>query len=480
MTRLLTYGCLALLLACTPKATPEITTTETASTPPVPRVEAPAESLSPCTKFTDVPGGDAAETNYVLYRDALKRDEWDNAFEKWQQVYEVAPAADGRRNTVYADGIRFYEYFISRTDDEKKKMDYRDAIFALYDEIDKCYPEGGYVMGRKAFDMYYKYPDMATPKEQFDMFSHSMDMDGDNLQDFVVNPMADLLVRLYADDQVDLATAKKYERQIQGAVERGLADCEGTGCERWKIIANYAPQRLEYFESVKGFYDCDYYVTKYYPEFRENPGDCDVISTLGSRLAFAGCDRNRAEFQAISAAYSANQCGGPATVSSGAGRCYTLLRDADYREAIGCFEQSSTEATDPERRAKYNLTIAKIYYAHLKNFSQARKYARLASEARPNWGEPYLLIGRLYASSGPLCGPGTGFESQKVVWPAIDMWQKAKSVDPEAAAEANKWIGKYAQYMPSNEDIFQRGLKEGASFNVGCWIGESTRVRAAQ
>ena len=99
---------------------------------------------------------------------------------------------------------------------------------------------------------------------------------------------------------------------------------------------------------------------------------------------------------------------------------------------------------------------------------------------RPGWGEPYLLIGTLYASSGPLCGPGRGWDSQVVVWPAIDMWNKAKQVDPSVTREANRLINEYAQYMPTKEDIFQRLLQEGDPYFVPCWIQESTIIRAAK
>ena len=158
---------------------------------------------------------------------------------------------------------------------------------------------------------------------------------------------------------------------------------------------------------------------------------------------------------------------------------YECLQNADYNCAVETFEQAVSETEDPEKKAKYLLLIAKIYNAHLKNFPQARAYALKAAEVKPNWGEPYILIGRLYASSGPLCGPGRGWDSQIVVWPAIDMWNKAKSVDPEAAAEANKWINRYAQYMPTREDVFIRNLQAGQNFSVGCWIQRTTKIRTA-
>ncbi|MBK7475942.1 MAG: hypothetical protein IPI11_07975 [Haliscomenobacter sp.] len=158
---------------------------------------------------------------------------------------------------------------------------------------------------------------------------------------------------------------------------------------------------------------------------------------------------------------------------------YNCLREADYDCAIEGFEKAADQSADAAKKGQYLLLIAKIYYTSLKNFSQARKYALRAAGAKPNWGEPFILIGRMYASSGPICGPGRGWDSQIVVWPAVDMWARAKSVDPSCAPEANKWISRYSQYMPSVEDIFQRNLKVGDRFYVGCWIQEYTTIRPA-
>jgi len=126
------------------------------------------------------------------------------------------------------------------------------------------------------------------------------------------------------------------------------------------------------------------------------------------------------------------------------------------------------------------LRNAKIHYAHTRKFSKAREYARKAIKLKPNWGAPYILIGKLYASSGPLCGPGTGWDSQIVTWVAIDKWNKAKRVDPSVANEANRLIRQYSKYMPSKGDIFQRNLTEGGTYKVKCWIQETTTIRAAK
>ena len=60
----------------------------------------------------------------------------------------------------------------------------------------------------------------------------------------------------------------------------------------------------------------------------------------------------------------------------------------------------------------------------------------------------------------------------------MDMWNKAKNIDPNVADKAKSLISKYYKYLPTKGDIFQRGLKEGGSYKIGCWMGVTTTIRA--
>ena len=59
----------------------------------------------------------------------------------------------------------------------------------------------------------------------------------------------------------------------------------------------------------------------------------------------------------------------------------------------------------------------------------------------------------------------------------IDKLQKAKSVDPSIAEEADKLIRTYSAYTPKDEDLFFIGIKKGDAVTIGGWIGETTTVR---
>jgi tetratricopeptide (TPR) repeat protein len=460
----------ALIAGCTPKTPPQITETPTTPTSP-----APEETANPCPTFSDAPYPDQALDNFVLYRDFMKTGDWDLAFEKWQKVHTEAPAADGRRTSVFTDGVKFYEHYMMQ--DTAKKQEYFTKVMALYDEMEHCYPDGGFGTGLKAFDYFFKYPTLLPKEEQYALFKKSIEMDYGEPRFFILNPFTSLLVELTLDEKVPVPEARHYAGAITSTIEKGLAGCEGADCENWKIIQEYAPARLEALESVEGFYDCDYFEAKYYPEFEASPTDCDVIVRTYSRLKWGQCASEDTTFQAVKAAYMEHCYEEPTNPVE---ECNALLREGKYRGAISCYETLLENMTDNKQKAQITLIIAKIHFAYLKNFPRARQYARRAAALRPGWGEPYMLIGTLYASSGPLCGPGRGWDSQVVVWPAVDMWEKAKSIDPGVAAKANQMISQYTQYMPSGGDIFQHLLKEGDPYFVPCWIQENTIIRAAE
>lgn len=462
---------LALWSACSPKTGQPTVTPPTTPKNPTPPAPPPAANLSPCPKFKDAPNPDEAETNYVLYRDHLKKQQIDKAFELWQKVYQVAPAADGRRATVFEDGIWFYKRIYNGAEDSILRKQYLNTVIQLFDEMAKCYGEKEWVGARKAFEYYYSFQGTASKMEIYNLFKTYIDTAGLKTQAFAINPFTALLVELGLDKQVPMKEAQHYDKKIKEILTHNLANAKPQELEAWKIVDSYAPARLTDFETMKGFYDCAYFKERYLAAFQENPKDCDVIRETFSWLKWGGCPDADEDLKTVVKAGNEN-CVERLS-------CYQVLKNGNYREAIACFEEAIDKTSSTEEKAAYTLLIAKIYYSHLKNYGQARKYARDASKIRPNWGEPYLLVGRLYASSGPLCGPGTGWDSQVVTWVAIDEWSKAKSVDPSSAAEANKLIGRYSQFMPSREEIFQRNLKSGDTYFIGCWIQQNTTIRPA-
>ena len=59
----------------------------------------------------------------------------------------------------------------------------------------------------------------------------------------------------------------------------------------------------------------------------------------------------------------------------------------------------------------------------------ARTYALEALQLRPDWGDPLILIGDIYAAENDAFDDD--FERSTVYWAAVDKFIQAKSIDPE-------------------------------------------------
>ena len=130
---------------------------------------------------------------------------------------------------------------------------------------------------------------------------------------------------------------------------------------------------------------------------------------------------------------------------------------------------------DSDKASGYMMTLSQIMFSQ-RRYSQARQAAYEALEFKPNNGDAYILIAKMYASSAQ----GIFSESEKrglVFSAAVDKLLRAKSVDPSVSSEANKLINQYSGYYMNKEEAFMMGLTDGESIHVPGWIGETTTVR---
>lgn len=463
---------LSILIACTPKVTEQVVEKEV-----IKQVEEPVVDSNPCTTLDELNPSvkDEVETAYVLYKDQVKQKNFTAAMPLWEKAYYGAPAANGRIKYQFDDGLKIYKYLYEQETDDLVKKQHVDSIMSIYNKRVECFGEEDYVAGRKAFDMYYYYNAHSDEDEIYELFKQSLDGQGKDVDYFVVNPFTKLLSERIIGEKIPVEEGRRYANILWSAIEKGTAS--GKNKEAWEIINAYAPLRLENLEGIEGLYDCAYYEKKYLAEFRVEAENCDVINKAYGRLLWGGCDKSAASVTEVAQAkkthcYVAPPPDGPLK------RAYSAYTEGRYKEAVGLFDEFIAKTSDPAKKFKYLMLVAKIYYGDIKNYPTSRKYAREASKLNPSSGEPYLLIGKLYASSGPLCGPGRGWDSQVVTWPAIDKFMQAKK-DPAVADEAAQFIRTYKQYMPSKEDIFLRGISAGSSYKVPCWIQENTTVRTA-
>ena len=462
------------ILSCSPK--PGITVLAEPDLVEV-KQEAPK---GPCTGFSDLPGEvrEQVETAFVLYKDFIKTGNYTEALKYWRVAYTTAPGSNGRVKSHFEDGAAIYRYLYGQTSDNARKKLYVDTIMSIYDKKVECFGESAYISGMKGFDYYYYFPGYVEDKKIFELLKANFDQKGKEADYFVVNPFAKLLYDGVMDGSIDIDTGRKYASLVLSAVAHGKSSCKGKQCEAWEIIEEYAPVRLESLESIDGFYDCSYYANKYFTLFKKYPDSCEIVNLAYARMLRGNCSADDVRLKELKAVKASNCYVAPPAVSCAA-QGNESYSQGKYSAAIESYLECVDNTADLDQKAKYLLLVAKIYYRDLRNYPRSRKYALDAAKLKPGWGEPFMLIGNLYASSGPLCGTGRGWESQVVTWPAIDMWTKARSIDGQVAGEAAALIARYRQYMPNKEDIFFRNIKTGDNYFVPCWIQESTTVRTS-
>ncbi|MFK7775001.1 MAG: tetratricopeptide repeat protein [Saprospiraceae bacterium] len=462
-------------VSCTPKVQEPIVTTE-------PKEEVVKE-LDPngCITWNEIGAAkaDRVTDNYNIYRDRIKSKNFKAAYPLWKNVYKTSPKANGRIDYVFRDGLKIYTDFIENTTDTILQAKYVDTMAMIYEKALICFPEKkSYYLSKQGFEYYYKYKGRVADEEIYTMLKTAVEVDGNESRVSTIIPLSSLNYRLFSDEKINSESARKVLENVNSIVSHNVANTENKEeKEAWIQVEQFTSELSDRYENQKGFYNCDYFITKYYSEYETSPENCEVIEDLYRKLKRSGCEAENPKLIALADAYR-SKC---RTVNPDLLCGKEALENDQFSKAIECYERYVESSDNPEQKANFLLRIAKIHYAHTRQFSKARAAALEAMKYKSNWGEPLILIGKLYASSGPLCGSGTGFNSQVVTWPAIDKWNEAKRVDSSVAAEANGLIGRYAKYMPSKADIFSRpDVKEGGNFTVKCWIQETTKVRAAQ
>jgi len=441
-----------------------------------------AGAQNPCLKWTESVRQEEAEEAHVLYRQFLKTENYEEAFKYWQKAYELAPAADGQRPFHYMDGRDFYMRMFQKETDEAKKNEYAAAILRLYDEQIQCYGNENLLLGLKTYDMFYN---LRSPYPQLlETLKRAVDNGGNNTAYTVLEPFAYVLVNLFKNKQMSVEEARKYYIAINDIADHNIAHNS-----EYKAYYQSAKDRMApVLEEVdKDLFDCEYFKKKFEPLFRANPGDFEAMKYYYNKMVYQGCPETdplvaeiKAAYETLTAKINAEKLAAYYAENPGA-HAKAFYDEGKYNQALDKYEEairkeeSKGAQADNELLSSYYFSMASILGRKLDRYSAARDYAYKAAKLRSNWGQPFMLIGDLYAETSSSCG-AEAWDHHVAVLAAIEKYAYARSLDPAVADEANEKIARYSRFKPMSEEGFMRGVKEGQSLKVNCWIGETVRV----
>jgi tetratricopeptide (TPR) repeat protein len=416
-----------------------------------------------------------------LYRESFKQ--WkasnytspsvDHAYRYWKRVFANCPSAS---ENIYVDGVKMLDYYISQTKDPKQRQTLIDSMMLVYDTRIELFPlhyqtgepQKGAILARKGVDLYQLDP--SAYEQVFEILSESIALDKAHTSApaYVYDFRA--ATKMAQKGEIDTATVVDIYDQISEYIEINLKNAKAVNNEG--EIAVYESIQGNIESTFEPFATCRDLVKIYQVKFDKTPNDVELLKKITKILDKRRCQEEPLFFAATVNLYKLEPTPESAYMI---GKLY--LKQERYSEAIPYME-NATNMEDKDRVADAYIFLAQAYKG-LGNFSKARAVALKGIELRPGWGEPYIFIGDLYAISANDCGDND-LTKKVAYWAAVDKYYKAKQVDPSLSEDADKRIKTYSVYFPPTEVLFFYNMSEGDSYTVGCWINETTTVRAAK
>ncbi|NLZ96044.1 MAG: hypothetical protein GX921_09520 [Bacteroidales bacterium] len=410
-------------------------------------------------------------TSLSLMSTAAKAENYKDAVKPWEAAYKNCPASS--RN-IYIYGPRIFKALHAEATDEAKKKEYLDLIMEMYDARLKYFSNvdsKGTVLCYKANDYKELVGDDVDHSFVYKILDEAIKDMGSELRpsasyyDYIISSLYLFLGDNTKKDQFidDYFRTLDY---IDGAINNAESENDSEN-------ANYLASLKESIETVfvnSGAGDCNTLQEFYSAKFEDNKDDEDFLNKAIGALSKIGCNESDFYFDLSATLHKLTP-----SANSAIGLANRSLQNKDYESAMTYYEEAARLEDDTDKASGYMMTLSQIMFSQ-RRYSQARQAAYEALEFKPNNGDAYILIAKMYASSAQ----GIFSESEKrglVFSAAVDKLQRAKSVDPGVSSEANKLISQYSGYYMEKEDAFMMGLSAGESVFVPGWIGETTTIR---
>lgn len=407
-------------------------------------------------------------THASLYREFYKQKNYTDALPHWRWVFFNCPLAS---QNLYIDGVKMMTVKINESKDEKIRNAYIDTLLMVYEARIKYFGDSpssreGMVWGRTGIEL-----DNYRPSDTMRVYEYlrkSVEREGINSDPLVVTRYFINVSNIVGNKRFPKDTIAEVYDRLSDLVDAKMKTIQSDTAQisRWKEVRGVLETRFEPYAT------CDQIDKIYSRKFQQSPNDTVLLKKITRLLDKKDCTDRELFFQATENLHKAKPTGQSAYLM---GKLSLIKGDISKAES---YFIEAVPNLDDVLRAKTCFYLAKIYYDQ-KRYSEARSYALKSLAISPNDGKCYILIGNMYAASALQCGSDE-IGTRAGYWAAVDKFIKARNVDPSVAEEANKNIATYSSYFPTRERLFFNDVKEGSSYSVGCWIDETTTVRASK
>jgi tetratricopeptide (TPR) repeat protein len=426
-------------------------------------------------------GADSANCIRLMstFQEFCKQNAWEEAYPSWSILFKDYPKCS---QTVYSNGVNIVKKKMQVAKTGKEQQVWVDTLMMVYDQrikyfaaTSKLYNEA-YLLGRKGVDLQKFRKDPEIP---YQILMKSIDLGGKNSEYAVIQTAMQTVIAMYNLEKIDAATVVDKYLLFSDLLAQKKTD------DKAKLAAATDDKAKKKAESdlatcaqveggVLGLFSnstaaqCDVLVKAFSGKFKENPNDLELCDKIVKVLGQKGCTDAQLYEDAVSKVIASNP-----TESACFGFARMLEKRGKEDDAIENYKKAISLAQEDTMKAIYNCSIAKLLQKK-NQYANARTHAREAINLNPNYGLPYIIIATMYGSN-PV--GEDNFEKSMTYWLVIDKLQKAKSVDPSVASEAQQLINRYIGSCPKKEEAFMHSITAGKTVTIGGWIGETTTAR---
>lgn len=401
-------------------------------------------------------------TNLSLYREYARQRDYKSAVRYWRIVFRECPQST---KNIYIDGVRIFKYFVEMEKNNEIRSQYVDTLMTIYNQRIKYYPaDKGDQRGRQGVDLlrYMRNEGIKYIRQAYDYLLESINIEKNDASLAVLATFFTSAITLFQNNEID--EDKLIDDYL---LSNSILEAKSKKSPGDRTIEEVKEAQDKNMQSIN--LSCDKLTAKFSKLFDEDQQNNSNLKTIVEILKAMNCEDKPLFLKA-----AINLQEQEPTAELAALIAYQLFDKGEYARSGEYFKQAIQLENNNEIKATFYLGLAKCQYK-LNKKPGAREDALKAAELKPNWGEPYLIIGQMYAESvddcSDLCLP------KAVYWAAADMFNKAKSVDPSVVDQANKFIVTYSGYFPNKENAFFCGVNEGDTYTIKCWINETTKAR---
>lgn len=393
-----------------------------------------------------------AEEKYVLYKDALKQDNYQGAKAPHLWLLKNVP---NLHNSLYIDGAKIYEGLAELEKDKTRKMALQDSALIMYDLRIQYFNDEANVLNRKAFTAYKYYTDRQDKyPELYNIFKRTAELNGDKLPTYVIVPYMDVIRRYKAtggsitDEQV----IDVYDRLT------AILDKQSSGGDRTEVVK----ENLDKVFMATVNVDCGFIKNNLTPKLNANPSDINLAKKIMSLMYAAKCTDDEDFVKTVKIIFNAEPTYGLAYLIG-----VKSVQTENYPEATTYFKKAIELTEENTKKGEIYIKLGDIENIR-DSKNAARSYYLQAVNADPTMTDAYKKIGDMYYNSFNECKGGENIVNDRAIFiAAYEMYRKAGDSQSMAKAKGQ---------FPSKEEAFQYDLTQGDALKIGCWINETVSL----